>query len=110
FVNNLFHANREDTGLPGHPRYELAVNAGGQVRNCALLGTVFDDRQVVEGHGNRLAGPDPRFDAEFIPHAPEYEGLGYRPPRLVIVRPARPPQAPAIPAPFNAAPSPSAPR
>lgn len=110
FVNNLFHANREDIGLPGHPRYELAVNAGGQVRNCALLGTVFDERKVVEGQGNRLAGPDPRFDAEFIPHAPEYEGLGYRPPRLVIVRPARPPEGPGAAAPVNAAPSPSAPR
>lgn len=104
YVNNLFHANLDDTGLPGHPRYDLSLNAGGTVRNCVFLGTVLDEKKVISPDQNRLAGPDPRFDAEFIPQAPEYQNLGYRPPRLVIVRP------PTRPAAVNAAPSPSAPR
>lgn len=79
YVANLFHANRAEGGLPGHARYELAINAGGRVENCAILGRVFDAKKVIDPTRNRLEGPDPRFDTDFVPQTSEYSGIGYRP-------------------------------
>jgi hypothetical protein len=95
YVANLFHANRAEGGLPGLARYELAINAGGRVENCAILGPAHDAKKVIDPAKNRLQGPDPRFDADWVPQAPEYAGIGYRP-----MRPAHaPPPAPAPPRP-----------
>ena len=79
YVANLFHANRSEGGLPGHPRYELAINAGARVENCAILGRVFDAKKVIDPRQNRLEGPDPRFNTDYVPQAAEYSGIGYRP-------------------------------
>lgn len=79
YVANLFHANRAEGGLAGFPRYELAVNAGGRVENCAILGPFHDAKKVIDPRQNRLSGPDPRFDADWVPQAAEYSGIGYRP-------------------------------
>lgn len=85
YVANLFHGNVAEGGLPGHGRYELAINAGGRVEGCAILGRVHDAKKVIDPGKNRLEGPDPRLDADHVPQAPEYSGIGYRPPK------ARPP-------------------
>ena len=81
YVANLFHANNAEGGLPGSARYELAINGGGRVENCAILGRVHDAKKVIDPAKNRLEGPDPRFDAQHVPQAPEYAGMGYRPPK-----------------------------
>ena len=95
YVANLFHANRAEGGLPGLARYELAINAGGRVENCAILGPIHDGKKVIDPTKNRLQGPDPRFDTDWVPQAPEYAGVGYRP-----MKPAKSPApAPALPAP-----------
>lgn len=96
YVANLFHANRADGGLPGFPRYELAVNAGARVENCAILGPFHDARKVIDPRQNRLEGPDPRFDADWVPQAAEYSGIGYRP--------LKPPATGAPKAPVTSAP------
>ena len=79
YIANLFHANRAEGGLAGFARYELAINAGARVENCAILGTVFDAKKVIDPRQNRLEGPEPRFDANYVPQAAEYSGIGYRP-------------------------------
>ena len=43
-----------------------------------FLGVPFE---VIDPAKNRLEGPDPRFDAQHVPQAPEYAGMGYRPPK-----------------------------
>ncbi len=96
YVANLFHANRAEGGLPGFPRYELAVNAGGRVENCAILGPFHDAKKVIDPRQNRLSGPDPRFDADWVPQAGEYSGIGYRP--------AKPPTTSTPKAPVTSAP------
>ena len=103
YVANLFQANRAEGGLPGLARYELAVNAGGRVENCVILGPIHDAKKVIDPTKNRLQGPDPRFDADWIPQAPEYAGIGYRPmtrAKSPAPAPPRPPitAAPPVPA------------
>ena len=100
YVANLFHANRADGGLPGFPRYELAVNAGARVENCAILGPFHDARKVIDPRQNRLEGPDPRFDADWVPQAAEYSGIGYRPLKPPATGAPRAPvtSAPPVPA------------
>jgi hypothetical protein len=95
YVANLFHANRAEGGLPGFPHYELAINAGGRVENCAILGPIHDAKKVIDPAKNRLQGPDPRLDADWVPQTPEYAGIGYRP----MTRAKSPAPAPALPAP-----------
>ena len=79
YIANLFHANRAEGGLAGFARYELAINAGARVENCAILGPVFDAKKVIDPRQNRLEGPEPRFNADWVPQAAEYSGIGYRP-------------------------------
>jgi len=91
YVANLFHGNNADGGLPGSERYELAVNAGARVENCAILGPVQDAKKVIDPGKNRLQGPDPRFNDDHVPQAPEYSGVGYRPPKPRIPVSGAPP-------------------
>ena len=100
YVANLFHANRAEGGLPGFPRYELAVNAGGRVENCAILGPFHDAKKVIDPRQNRLSGPDPRFDADWVPQAGEYSGIGYRPAKPPTISTPKAPvtSAPPVPA------------
>lgn len=103
YVDSLFHGNRAEGGLPGFARYELAVNAGARVEGCAILGPVHDAKKVIDPARNRLSGPDPRFDADWVPQAPEYARVGYRPPRPPAGTPgvAAPPVTSAPPAPAS---------
>lgn len=95
YIANLFNANRAEGGLAGFARYELAINAGARVENCAILGPVFDTKKVIDPRQNRLEGPDPRFDADWVPQAAEYSGIGYRP----MTRAKSPTPAQALPGP-----------
>ena len=79
YANCIFVENRLDTGLKGFARYELAVNAGGKVVGCFINGTVHDVRHVVSAQENVLEAPTPKFNKSFVPEAPEYKSVGYRP-------------------------------
>ncbi|MBL9166489.1 MAG: right-handed parallel beta-helix repeat-containing protein [Verrucomicrobiales bacterium] len=79
YLNCIFADNRLDAGLKGYGRYELAVNAGGKVSGCVFNGLIHDVTGVVAGGGNATNAPSPRFDAAFVPQAPEYQKAGYRP-------------------------------
>jgi hypothetical protein len=79
YLNCIFADNTLEGGLKGHARYELAVNAGAVVRGCVFTGKIIDVQQKVSATENLLSAPPPRFDANFVPAAPEYANAGYRP-------------------------------
>jgi hypothetical protein len=49
------------------------------VRGSFIHGDVNDLRGTISRDTNTLDPPDPRFDPEFIPRAPQYARVGYRP-------------------------------
>lgn len=79
YTDCIFAGNQLDTGLKGFARYDLAVNAGAQVRGCFFQGAIHDLRHVVSLTNNVLAAPPPRFNADFVAEEPEYGKAGYRP-------------------------------
>jgi hypothetical protein len=79
YLNCIFADNTLEAGLRGHTRYELAVNAGASVKGCVFTGKIIDAQQKVSATENLLSAPPPRFDANFVPAAPEYARAGYRP-------------------------------
>ncbi len=83
YLNCIFVDNKLEAGLPGLPRYELAVNAGGKVSGCYINGTIHDAQKVVSATNNVLNAPSPQFDKVWVPQAPEYKNAGYRPVSLV---------------------------
>jgi len=83
YSNCIFVDNKLEAGLPGLPRYELAVNAGGKVSGCAINGTIHDAQKVVSATNNILNAPSPQFDKDWVPQAPEYKNAGYRPVSLI---------------------------
>lgn len=88
YLDSVFADNGLDTGLKGYARYELAVNAGALVRGCFIRGPIHDLRKVVSAEENRTTPPPPRFDVNFVPEAPEYRNVGYRPSSGVAGPPA----------------------
>jgi hypothetical protein len=79
YLNCILVDNDLEAGLKGHPRYELAVNAGARVLGCFIKGTLQDARGIVSGTNNVLNAPPPRFNPEFVPQTPDYRDAGYRP-------------------------------
>ena len=57
------------------------------VRGSFIHGDVNDLRGTINRDVNTFDPPDPRFDAQFVPQAPEYAAVGYRPVKRVA--PAR---------------------
>jgi hypothetical protein len=49
------------------------------VRGSFIHGAVNDLRGTINRDLNTIDPPDPRFDAQFSPQAPQYAGVGYRP-------------------------------
>ena len=52
------------------------------MKGCFVRGDIADLRDTVGKDANRLDPPDPRFDEQMVPRAPEYARAGYRPVRL----------------------------
>ena len=52
---------------------------GGGVRESFIHGETNDLRGTIDRAVNTFDPPDPRFDAQFVPQAPEYGAVGYRP-------------------------------
>jgi hypothetical protein len=78
YRNSIFYGNTVNKGLAGE-RYELDLPKGGKVEGCMINGRVIDPLNVIAGGENILEAPAPDFDERFIPRAPAYARVGYRP-------------------------------
>ena len=56
------------------------------MKGTFVHGDVNDVRESIDRGSNTFDPPDPRFDPQFAPRAPEYANVGYRPARF---QPAR---------------------
>jgi hypothetical protein len=81
YVDTIFWKNTLEGGISPGSRYELDIADAEGVRGSFIHGTVNDVRETIDRKANRFDPPDPRFDAQFVPQAPEYAKVGYRPVR-----------------------------
>jgi hypothetical protein len=81
YVDTIFWKNTIGGGISPGKRYELDIEDGAGVRGSFIHGDVNDLRGTVKKELNTFDPPDPRFDARFVPQAPEYARVGYRPAR-----------------------------
>jgi hypothetical protein len=79
YVDSIFWMNSLEGGISPGKRYELDLDDGAGVRGSFIRGVVNDLRGTLDKAANTFNPPDPRFDARFVPHAPEYSKVGYRP-------------------------------
>ncbi len=79
YVDSIFWKNTLPGGISPGRRYELDITDGGGVRGCFIHGDVNDLRETIGKEVNTFDPPDPRFDAQFFPRAPEFSRVGYRP-------------------------------
>jgi hypothetical protein len=79
YVDSIFWKNALPGGISPGQRYELDVDEGAGVRGSFIHGAVNDLRGTIDRKANTFDPPDPRFDARFMPQAPEYAKVGYRP-------------------------------
>jgi len=89
YVDSIFWMNALGGGISPGKRYELDLDDGAGVRGSFIRGVVDDLRGTVDKAANTFNPPDPRFDARFVPQAPEYSKVGYRP-RVTVRAPLRP--------------------
>jgi hypothetical protein len=80
YVKSIFWNNTLKGGISAGPRYEFDITHGGGVRESFIHGETNDLRGTIDRKANTFDPPDPRFDAQFVPQAPEYKAVGYRPP------------------------------
>lgn len=79
YRDNIFWNNNLPGGIAKGARYEIdIVNAGGMEGNF-VNGDLDDVQNSVDTERNTLNAPDPLFDEDFVPTAPEYGEVGYRP-------------------------------
>jgi hypothetical protein len=79
YVDSIFWKNNVGGGISPGSRYELDITDGAGVRGSFIHGDVNDLRGTVNRDVNTIDPPDPRFDNQFAPHAPQYAAVGYRP-------------------------------
>ena len=79
YVETIFWKNTLPGGISPGRRYELDITDGGGVRGSFIHGDVSDLRETISKDVNTFDPPDPRFDAQFSPRAPQYSRVGYRP-------------------------------
>jgi hypothetical protein len=79
YVDSIFWRNNRPGGISPGKRYELDILDGSGVKGCFIAGDINDLRGTVDPKANRFDPPDPRFDEQFVPRAPEYAKVGYRP-------------------------------
>jgi hypothetical protein len=80
YVKSIFWNNTLKGGISTGARYEIDITRGGGVRESFIHGETDDLRGTIDRTVNTFDPPDPRFDAQFVPQAPEYKAVGYRPP------------------------------
>ena len=79
YVNTIFWKNNISGGISPGPRYELDIADGNGVKRCFIHGDTNDLRSTINPTINTFDPPDPNFDSTYIPRAPEYSKVGYRP-------------------------------
>ena len=79
YVDTIFWKNTLKGGISKGPRYELDITEGSGVRGSFIHGEVNDLRGTIDPAANTFNPPDPHFDAQFAPQAPQYAKVGYRP-------------------------------
>ena len=79
YVASIFWKNTLAGGISSGARYELDLGYGAGVRGSFIHGEVNDLMGTINREVNTFDPPDPRFDARFVPQAPEYASVGYRP-------------------------------
>ena len=79
YVDTIFWKNTLQGGISAGARYEIDITDGAGVRGSFIHGEVSDLRGTVSRDTNTIDPPDPRFDAQFVPQAPQYAAVGYRP-------------------------------
>jgi hypothetical protein len=79
YVDSLFWRNDAGGGIAPGGRYEVDLVDGSGVAGCAIGGAVPDLRGTIDPQRNRLDPPEPDFDDDYRPRAPELDGIGYRP-------------------------------
>ena len=78
YRNNIFWKNNLPGGIANGARYEMdIVNADGVTGNY-VNGDLNDVQNSIDAVRNTLDAPDPLFDENFAPTAPEYSEVGYR--------------------------------
>jgi hypothetical protein len=88
YVDSIFWKNTLAGGISPGKRYEIDITDASGVRGSFIHGDVNDLRETIDKSANRFDPPDPRFDADFTPRAPEYAKAGYRPVKLSSSEPA----------------------
>lgn len=81
YVDSIFWKNTLAGGISPGSRYELDIADGSGVRGSFIHGDANDLRGAISREANTFDPPDPRFDARFVPQAPQYGSVGYRPRR-----------------------------
>ena len=79
YVKSIFWNNTLKGGISIGARYEIDITNGSGVRESFIHGETDDLRGTIDRKVNTFDPPDPRFDAQFVPQAPEYAAVGYRP-------------------------------
>jgi hypothetical protein len=79
YVKSIFWNNTLKGGISTGARYEIDITDGSGVRESFIHGETNDLRGTIDRAANTFDPPDPRFDAQFVPQAPEYAAVGYRP-------------------------------
>jgi hypothetical protein len=79
YVDTVFWKNTLKGGISAGRRYEIDITDGSGVKGCFIHGEINDLRGTISKEANRLDPPDPKFDARWVPRAPEYSAAGYRP-------------------------------
>jgi hypothetical protein len=79
YVDSIFWNDTLAGGISPGARYELDIGDASGVRGTFIHGQVSDLRGTIDRTQNTFDPPDPQFDDNFVPHAPEYAKVGYRP-------------------------------
>jgi hypothetical protein len=79
YVDSIFWKNTLKGGISPGARYELDISDAAGVRGSYIHGEVNDLRDAIDRSLNTFDPPDPRFDPAFVPQAPQYARVGYRP-------------------------------
>ena len=79
YRNNIFWKNDLPGGIAKGARYEMDIVDAGGVEGNFVNGDLDDVQNSIDSERNTLDAPDPLFDEVFVPTAPEYSEVGYRP-------------------------------
>lgn len=86
YDSSIFWKNTLRGGISPESRYELDVVDAAGVRGSFIHGDINDLRGTINRDVNTMDPPDPRFDAQYSPQAPQYAAVGYRPVRPQVGR------------------------